>query len=81
MTSVASSGATSVKFPFVSVEVPVLHIAGEGDPIIRPEMLDEAARYCAAGYQLHVVRGVGHYPAEEDPDRVTDLIADLVRDL
>ena len=61
--------------------VPVLHIGGEGDRIIPTAMLREAPVYCAGGYQQHIIRGIGHYAAEETPDRVTELIADFVHEL
>ncbi len=63
------------------VAVPVLHIGGDGDQIIPLGMLNDGARYCTGGYQRHVIAGVGHYPAEEVPDRVTELIADFVREI
>ena len=60
---------------------PVLHIGGEGDRIIPAAMLKEAQLYCEGGYQRRIIRGIGHYAAEESPDQVTELIADFVRDL
>ncbi len=63
------------------VSVPVLQIGGEGDPVIPAAMLGEAAQLCVGGYHQHLIRGIGHYPAEEAPDRVTDLIVDFARDL
>lgn len=60
---------------------PVLHIGGEGDRIIPAAMMADAARHCTGGYQRHVISGIGHYPAEETPDRVTELIGDFVREL
>ena len=61
--------------------VPVLHIAGEGDRVIPSAMFEQAVQYCAGGYQRHTIRGIGHYAAEETPDRVTELIADFVHEL
>ncbi len=59
----------------------VLHIGGEGDRIIPPAMLAEAVRYCSGGYLRHVISGTGHYAAEEAPGRVTELMADFLREL
>ncbi len=63
------------------VAVPVLHVGGDGDRIIPAPMMREAAQWCVGGYQSALLRGVGHYPAEENPDEVTDLLADFVRSL
>ena len=63
------------------VSSPVLHIGGDGDRVVPQAILREAARYCAGGYQQHIISGIGHYPAEESPERVTELIADFVREL
>lgn len=60
---------------------PVLHIGGEGDRVIPARMLWDASQYCAGGYQRHLISGIGHYPAEETPDRVTELIADFIHEL
>lgn len=60
---------------------PVLHIGGDGDRVVPTAMFDAAVQYCAGGYQRHVIQGIGHYPAEETPDRVTELISDFIREL
>jgi pimeloyl-ACP methyl ester carboxylesterase len=60
---------------------PVLQIGGDGDRVIPRRMLDEAGKYCADGFQQLLINGIGHYPAEEAPDQVTELIADFVRAL
>lgn len=63
------------------VTAPVLHIGGEGDRVIPLAMMSEAAQYCSGGYLRHLISGVGHYAAEEAPDRVTELMADFLHGL
>lgn len=63
------------------VAQPVLHIGGEGDPVIPQTMLAEASQYCSGGYLRHVISGIGHYAPEEAPDRVTELMADFLQGL
>ncbi len=63
------------------VAQPVLHIGGQGDPLIPVGLLAEAAPLCKGEYTQHLLLGIGHYPAEEAPDRVTSLIANFVRQL
>ncbi len=60
------------------VAQPVLHIGGQGDPVIPAGLLTEAAPLCRGEYIQHLLLGVGHYPAEEAPDRVNALIKDFV---
>lgn len=55
---------------------PVLHLVGELDTFTPPAVLASAAEYCAGTYELRVVPGVGHYPAEEAPAAVTDAIVE-----
>jgi len=55
---------------------PVLHIAGAADTYTPVAALAEAQEFCANGYHLEVIAGSGHFPAEEAPDRVTELIID-----
>jgi pimeloyl-ACP methyl ester carboxylesterase len=61
--------------------VPVLHIGGDGDRVIPRHIFKEASRYCGGGFQQLLIKGIGHYPAEEAPDQVSELVADFVRGL
>ena len=59
------------------IHVPVLHVVGDADRFTPASSLTDAREMCNGWYTMSTVRGVGHYPAEEAPDLVTDLIADL----
>jgi pimeloyl-ACP methyl ester carboxylesterase len=59
--------------------VPVLHIEGGDDRFVPEAATADAAEHCAAGYTRVGVSGVGHYPAEEAPDTVNELIVDFLR--
>ncbi len=55
---------------------PVLHVVGDADSFTPVSALADAEGFCANGYRRAVVPGIGHYPAEEAPEVVTDLIAE-----
>jgi pimeloyl-ACP methyl ester carboxylesterase len=59
------------------ITVPVLHVVGDADRFTPASSLADARELCAGWYTMSTVRGVGHYPAEEAPDTVTELIAQL----
>lgn len=63
----------------VPIDVPVLHVVGDADRFTPRESLSRARRHCSGWYAVSVVPGVGHYPAEEAPERVTSLIDELAR--
>ena len=58
---------------------PVLHLVGDLDTFTPPAVLASAEEYCAGTYELRVLPGVGHYPAEEAPTAVTDAIVQFLR--
>ena len=59
------------------ITVPVLHVIGDADRFTPASSLADARELCAGWYTMCTMRGVGHYPAEEAPDTVTELIAQL----
>jgi pimeloyl-ACP methyl ester carboxylesterase len=61
------------------ITAPVLHIVGDADRFTPPSSLIDAREQCSGWYTLSTVRGVGHYPAEESPDLVTRMIAELAK--
>ncbi len=56
------------------VTVPVLHVVGDADRFTPPQWLADTREHCSGWYTLSTVRGVGHYPAEESPDLVSEMI-------
>ncbi len=59
------------------ITVPVLHVVGDGDRFTPASSLVDAREQCTGWYTLSTVRGIGHYPAEEAPEMLTRMIADL----
>jgi pimeloyl-ACP methyl ester carboxylesterase len=58
------------------IAVPTLQIHGEADPCILPSTARGSQRYVSGPYDYRELRGIGHFPHEEDPDLVT---AELLR--
>jgi pimeloyl-ACP methyl ester carboxylesterase len=58
------------------VRVPVLQLHGDLDHCILPRTAKGSGRFVGGDYEWHQLEGVGHFPQNEDPDRVS---AELVR--
>jgi pimeloyl-ACP methyl ester carboxylesterase len=56
--------------------MPVLQLHGGADRCVLPRTAQGSGRYVAADYEWHQLNGVGHYPQEEAPERVS---AELIR--
>lgn len=61
------------------VAVPVLQVHGAEDPYVLLPTARASAAFAHGPYALEVLAGVGHFPAEEAPDRVTALVLDHAR--
>jgi pimeloyl-ACP methyl ester carboxylesterase len=57
------------------VDVPVLHLHGALDGCIAPSTARASARWAGNEFAWKLYADLGHFPHEEDPQRVT---ADLV---
>ncbi|MDP9779636.1 pimeloyl-ACP methyl ester carboxylesterase [Nakamurella flavida] len=62
------------------IRVPVLHVTGDGDRFVPASALVEARQWCLGPYRMTRVPAVGHFPAEEAPDLLTELIAQVAAD-
>jgi pimeloyl-ACP methyl ester carboxylesterase len=65
--------AASMRRP---VRVPVLQLHGSADRCVLPQTAQGSGRYVNGDYEWHQLERVGHYPQDEDPDRVS---AELIR--
>ena len=64
--------------------VPVLQVHGGRDglrPASRAALSKDTAALVASRYQFELLPQAGHYPAEEAPDRVTDLLLTWLREV
>ncbi len=61
------------------VQVPVVQVHGAEDGCLRPETARGSERWARGGYALHVLDGIGHFPHQEAPDLVTQLLLEHAR--
>ncbi|MDA8370199.1 MAG: alpha/beta hydrolase [Nocardiopsaceae bacterium] len=52
------------------IGVPTLHIHGAMDPFLLPGTARGSGRYVDAPYRWRLIEGAGHFPHQEQPDRV-----------
>jgi pimeloyl-ACP methyl ester carboxylesterase len=58
------------------ITAPTLQLQGELDPCVLPATARGSERYVSGPYEYRELRGLGHFPHQEDPDLVT---AELLR--
>ncbi|MGQ0623804.1 MAG: alpha/beta fold hydrolase [Sporichthyaceae bacterium] len=55
---------------------PVLQIHGALDPVVLPETVAGSQRYVQGPYRAVTLPGVGHFPQEEDPGALREVLLD-----
>jgi pimeloyl-ACP methyl ester carboxylesterase len=68
------SGSRFLKLLSAGVHVPVLQLHGERDGCLKVSTAEESGRWAHAGYRFEVLNGVGHFPHQEAPTKVTELL-------
>jgi pimeloyl-ACP methyl ester carboxylesterase len=58
--------------------VPTLYIWGDADDTVGPTAAEGTVDFVAAPYRFEVLPGVGHFPAEQMPDRVSELMLEHI---
>lgn len=61
-----------------AIDVPTLMIRGDQDVVALPELSEGKAQFHTAGYERHLLAGVGHLPTREAPAQVAALPVDLL---
>lgn len=64
-------GRRAAKMMHRSVRVPVLHLHGAVDGCTLPSTAQGSGRFVTGDYEWHLLDGVGHFPQEEVPDRIS----------
>jgi pimeloyl-ACP methyl ester carboxylesterase len=60
--------------PLGPIKVPTLYLWGDADDTVGRVAAEGTGEFVDAPYQFEVLPGVGHYAADQVPDRVTDLL-------
>ena len=68
------SGVRFLRLMSRGVSVPVLQLHGSLDGCLLPATADGSAAYAHGGHTMRMLEGVGHFPHEEAPDVVNDLL-------
>ncbi|MEP6851078.1 MAG: alpha/beta hydrolase [bacterium] len=58
----------------VGVRAPVLQLHGADDGCMLPSTAQGSSRYVSGQYEWHLLPGVGHFPQDEAPERVSSEI-------
>jgi pimeloyl-ACP methyl ester carboxylesterase len=64
----------AIRGPLGMIHVPTLYIWGDADDTVGPIAAEGTKEFVAAPYRFEVLPGVGHFAADQAPDRVTELL-------
>lgn len=71
---VRPSGRRYLRLMAGGAQAPLLHVMGALDGCILPSSVRGSEAYARGGYALEVLDGVGHFPMQEAPEAVTELL-------
>jgi len=64
----------AIRSPLGPIRVPTLYIWGDADDTVGRTAAEGTADFIAAPYSFEVLAGVGHFAADQAPDRVSELM-------
>ncbi|MCU1592067.1 MAG: putative hydrolase [Frankiales bacterium] len=73
------SGVRFLRLLARGVQAPVLQVHGAIDPCLLPSTAQGSGVYAHGGYALHLLDGVGHFPHQEAPALVNELLLEHAR--
>lgn len=69
----------AIRTPLGPIRVPTLYIWGDADDTVGRAAAEGTVDFVAAPYRFQVLPGVGHFAADQVPDRVNELLLAQVR--
>jgi pimeloyl-ACP methyl ester carboxylesterase len=69
----------AIRSPLGPIRVPTLYIWGDADDTVGRVAAEGTVDFVAAPYRFEVLPGVGHFAADQAPDRVSELMLEQVR--
>jgi pimeloyl-ACP methyl ester carboxylesterase len=69
----------AIRGPLGPIRVPTLYIWGDADDTVGRLAAEGTSDFIAAPYRFEVLPGVGHFAADQAPDRVSELMLEHVR--
>jgi len=64
----------AIRAPLGMISVPVLYIWGDADDTVGRVAAEGTAEFVSGSYRLEILTGVGHFAAEQAPDRVNEVL-------
>jgi pimeloyl-ACP methyl ester carboxylesterase len=64
----------AIRGPLGPIRVPTLYIWGDADDTVGRAAAEGTVDFVAAAYRFEVLPGVGHFAADQSPDRVSELL-------
>jgi pimeloyl-ACP methyl ester carboxylesterase len=64
----------AIRSPLGPIRVPTLYIWGDADDTVGRTAAEGTVDFVAAPYRFEVLPGVGHFAADQAPDRITELL-------
>jgi pimeloyl-ACP methyl ester carboxylesterase len=64
----------AIRGPLGAISVPVLYIWGDADDTVGRAAAEDTREFVSGPYQFEILPGVGHFAADQAPDRVTSLL-------
>jgi pimeloyl-ACP methyl ester carboxylesterase len=68
----------AIRGPLGPIRVPTLYIWGDGDDTVGRAAAEGTVDFVAAPYRFEILPGVGHFPADQTPDRVSELLLEHI---
>jgi pimeloyl-ACP methyl ester carboxylesterase len=69
----------AIRGPLGPIRVPTLYIWGDADDTVGRTAAEGTVDFVAAPYQFHALAGVGHFAADQAPDRISELLLEHLR--
>jgi pimeloyl-ACP methyl ester carboxylesterase len=64
----------AIRGPLGTIGIPVLYIWGDADDTVGRVAAEGTREFVSGPYQFEILRGVGHFAADQAPDRITSLL-------
>jgi len=64
----------AIRAPLGAIRVPVLYIWGDADDTVGRVAAEGTREFVSGPYQFEILPGVGHFAADQAPDRVGELL-------
>jgi len=64
----------AIRAPLGVIAVPVLYLWGDADDTVGRAAAEGTAEFVSGAYRFEILPGIGHFAAEQAPDRVNALL-------